>query len=898
MLKDLTRSASHLLATATTSLRLNRMLAGLLLPAALLALSGLTLTFVPIGQIPFWLPLAGLPLVLRLSPSQRLATLIIFILGASTLLVRHGLGQWPDGTIPRLAGVATAQSLLAAFVLAAATTRLGKMPLPGQYIAGILIAGVSSFAMAWSLTAPHQHIAMAALAWFAALALPSLAGLHLWHPAPIAPPEIRPKLLFWVPALLFTLFVQHQWPGQTGFLSAILMVGGIVGVPVPTARKLVALTALSSAYVQTAYLHGGEPAMALAWIEQTILLALSLHVLRIRKSRDTALGQLESEVQARTQQLHTINEALNEEIRHSRQAEERYQTAYRKLRALFDASPVPILVADKTLSLLQVNQAARTLLFGNGETPESLTRLLESAQQNTLLQHVRKVLGEPGSQRCMDLSVTTDDGKRLLRWTIAGYPDESSGHEAVILVGTDMTEVRDNQERLFYLAHYDPLTETANRRLLEERCRQTLKQIQRHGGRMALINLDLDHFKRINDSLGHDAGDQLLKTIAKRLKKALREEDTVSRLGGDEFVVVLHRVDGPSGAYKVAQNLLDAIREPVSLGNQTFTVSGSMGIALAPLDSMTYSGLLKCADMAMYAAKKAGRNRIALYAPHMNESLQAQMKLEQALQVAVEKQHFMLCYHPIVDITSHRIVALEALLRWKHPDGRLLAPREFLDTADNMGLLSHIADWALQNVCLQARLISHVAGQPVRVSLNVSARQIMEGSLLSAVSRALAMTRVDPRLIAIELKESSLASHPADVREALTSLKHMGVDVILDSFGDGLSNLAELVQLPFRAVKIGRRLVKALPGDELATTLVDTLITVAGKTGQLIMAEGIELPEQEAWFRERQVRLLQGYLYCKPVFQDDIAAFFRQNESGYLFRAGQYDLPLPARDTD
>ncbi|RMF19021.1 MAG: EAL domain-containing protein [Gammaproteobacteria bacterium] len=881
-------AAAHLAVTPLRSLAAQLPL--FVLPALLVLCAWLVLQPAPREQLAPWLPALLLPWLRRQRPQALWISICVYTLGTAVILfVQHWQGSLIHN-ITRLSILIAGLAAQPLFVLLLSRQPDFLKPISNQYGLGLLMTIMAATLVATGLQPDLSPSSDQVVGWIASMGLPFLAGFQLATPHRTPARHTVVALVLWALAMILTTLPAALHETQTSYLAAAVMMGSILYAPLELARKLCALTAIATAWLLAPDLTPPYAASVHVWFEPFMFLAISIYILHVRKERAQAFARLEDEVSARTEQLHSINQALHDEIRQSRMAEQRYQGAYRKLKALLDASPVPILVLSANLRLQQANQTAEKMLF-HGHMPDSMQALLSDEDAATLSSHARAILEGRARQRCIDLTMEGREGIRHIRWTLADYPGQDSDR-SLILVGNDLTEMRSNEERLFYLAHFDPLTETANRRLLEERCNQTLKHIQRSGGRMALINLDLDHFKRINDTLGHDAGDALLRVIAERLKRCLREEDTVCRLGGDEFVLLLNQVDGPKGARKVARHVLDAILEPVRLENQTLTISGSIGVAIAPQDGMTYSGLLKCADMAMYAAKKAGRNRIALYAPHMNDSLQAQLRLESALSEAVRHEGFTLLYHPVIDTETRRIVAFEALLRWRHPDGHLVPPRDFLDTADNMGLLPRIADWALINVCLQARMISHVAGQPIRVSMNVSTRQLADGRIVESLRRALTETHADPRLIAIELKESILASQKEKVSETLAAIHDQGVDLILDSFGDGLSNLADLVQLPLTAVKVGRRLVQRVPGDSTAETLIDTLIGIAGHTGLILMAEGIERKEQAMFFRQRKVKLLQGYLYSRPIAQDDIAGYIRENASGELPSESQYDLPL------
>ncbi len=625
------------------------------------------------------------------------------------------------------------------------------------------------------------------------------------------------------------------------------------------------------------------------------LTALYLITLLAQRRRlQTMLGLTEAK---HSQQWETINQELQDEIFIRQQAERSFRTSSRRYRALIEMAGSPIIVMDPDFTIRQWNGAAERLFGYQREDiigKNYVHCFVPAPHQDETAWKITKALEDKAGKECLEAEALTGDGRRhIMLWNINRVEDLEEQTTQAIVIGQEITDIRLTQERLHYLAHYDELTGAANRRLFEDRCRQAIKSAERGRHQVGLMHLDIDHFKRVNDTLGHAAGDLLLREIADRLRRCVRKEDTVARLGGDEFAVLLHQVSSAEGAEVVARNLLDAIVQPIQLPGQELVITTSLGLALAPSDGQDYDELLKNADMAMYRAKQAGRNNLQFYHREMNDDFARQLQLEQELRTALQEHQFRIHYQPVIDLESGRIVALEALLRWQHPTRGLLQPEDFLKIAESSGLLIQIGAWVLMHSCLQGRAVQVMSEHPVQICVNLSQRQFHHPDLLKLLTEILKETRFDPHFLALEINETSIVTQPEESIQTLRALTRLGLALTLDSFGSGFMSLIHLARFPISTVKIGRHFIRGIPDQENKVAVTETLLTIAHKMGLRVIAEGIEHPEQEAFFRAHQCRYLQGYLYARPVPHTALPDLFHGTRQGYLdLTARQIGLPL------
>ena len=433
--------------------------------------------------------------------------------------------------------------------------------------------------------------------------------------------------------------------------------------------------------------------------------------------------------------------------------------------------------------------------------------------------------------------------------------------------------------QLRHLATHDSLTGLPNRVLLEDRVTQAVAHADRDRTQFAVILLDLDRFKLVNDSLGHRAGDELLKAVAERLTTVARSADTVARLGGDEFVLVVSPVATTAEAERIAQRALAAVAQPVRIGDVDVHTSPSIGIAFYPADGMTSETLFAHADAAMYCAKQRGRNNIQVFASEMNAATQHRVKLESDLHAALAGGQFELHYQPKVVTATGKIQGVEALIRWRHPERGLIPPAEFIPLAEETGLIGAIGEWVVREACRQAKAWQRAGLPPVRVAVNLSASQFRLGSLVDTIRSALAAVDLAPQSLEVELTESAVMSDPEESVAILEQLSQMGVIVSVDDFGTGYSSMSYLRRFPIDKLKIDRAFISEIMSRPDDVSIVRAIISLAHSLRLKVVAEGVETPEQLNLLRTLGCDQYQGYHFSAALRPDDFEQLLRKSLS-------------------
>lgn len=428
------------------------------------------------------------------------------------------------------------------------------------------------------------------------------------------------------------------------------------------------------------------------------------------------------------------------------------------------------------------------------------------------------------------------------------------------------------EDRLVHQSLHDPLTGLANRVLFRERVQHALTRVARGDG-VSVLFLDLDHFKSVNDSLGHAEGDRLLETIARRLLQATRGCDTVARLGGDEFGILLEGLTGEEEALTVISRVQDALGRPIALRGRELTVSGSIGLAGAE-PGQDVVEVLRNADLAMYHAKAAGRGGYKVFEKGMHAAVLERLELECDLRSALERDELRLLYQPIVDLESSRLLGVEALLRWQHPTRGMLTPNYFIQLAEETGLIVPIGRWALAEACRQAREweLTSSDGQPITMSVNISGRQLVEASLVSDVAATLRTTGLDPSLLKLELTESILMRDTEQTLATLHNLKALGIHLAIDDFGTGYSSLSYLQRFPIDTLKIDKAFIDGVARGGSDAALARTIVSLAGLLELSTVAEGVEGDDQRAHLLELGCVRAQGYLFARPLVAGEVTA--------------------------
>nr|MDJ0621396.1 EAL domain-containing protein [Desulfocapsaceae bacterium] len=451
------------------------------------------------------------------------------------------------------------------------------------------------------------------------------------------------------------------------------------------------------------------------------------------------------------------------------------------------------------------------------------------------------------------------------------YPVEArfqiSTNDTPIIVATvyDITERKEWEKKLIYQANYDQLTGLLNRHYMQSYMSSVFARARRYQHKVALLFMDIDNFKDINDSLGHDTGDEILVKTAKRINSVLRETDTPARTGGDEFTILIEQVKEISHAEVVAKKLIDIFAEPFIVQDRQVHATASIGISIYPDDGTTHDQLMQYADIAMYQAKDDGRNNYRFFSLQMRKLSEEQMMLASHLRYALANDEFFLLYQPKIDLTTSRITGAEALIRWQNPTLGEVSPRVFIPLAEKMGLIKDIGCWVLKEACREAYAWNNLSGEKLQVSVNVSPQQFRTGSLLEDVDLALRLSGLASSELELEITESLLLYDSKDQLEMLRTLNTRGIDLALDDFGTGYSSLSYLKRFPVKVLKIDRSFIHDLMENENSKALVEAIIAMAKSLKLDMVAEGVESEEQLAFLRKNDVMIAQGFYFSPPI---------------------------------
>ena len=554
-------------------------------------------------------------------------------------------------------------------------------------------------------------------------------------------------------------------------------------------------------------------------------------------------------------------------------------TALKEQEALFrvtmNAAQVGIFVVQNAVFCF----ANDFLLNAFGYTAEELINnlspidLVVPEQRAMLLEQMRRrAAGEPGE--AYEIAALRKDGSSFPA-RIVGTPAIVGGLPASVGTLVDISEHKAAEKKIRELADFDVLTGLPNRRLLHDRFAQMIAAAERDGSELALIFLDLDHFKRINDSLGHSVGDELLCAVSERLGTVIRKVDTLARLGGDEFIFALPGISAAAAA-EIARRLLDVCAVPFTIGGHELTITPSLGISLYPRDGKDLEALLRNADAAMYKAKEVGRNAFQFYSSEMNTATLEHLLMESSLRRALTNREFILHYQPLVCLNSGRIVGAEALIRWLHPELGLIMPDRFIKVAEDTGLINPLGDWVLFAASRQAMCWQADGLPAVRMAVNVAPVQFRQAGFVAEVAGVLAATGLAANLLELELTERTVM-HDAEINlGTLSALNRMGVELALDDFGTGYSSLAYLKRFPVGKLKIDRSFVRDLEHDQDDRAIASTIVLMGHNLRLRVLAEGVETAEQLELLRKMGCDMAQGFYFSRAVPAEAMAIMLRE----------------------
>jgi diguanylate cyclase (GGDEF)-like protein/PAS domain S-box-containing protein len=587
---------------------------------------------------------------------------------------------------------------------------------------------------------------------------------------------------------------------------------------------------------------------------------------RAEAALEDARMDLERRVEERTLELAFINNQLQNEIAERSAIEQHLRTEEARFRDLSEMSSDWFWEMDADLRFTEMSgglihtklNPSRTLGKYRWELP------IVGVTPEQWAEH-KRVLQAHEPFRDFVYQMETKPGE--LHWfAISGKPIFEDGvFQGYRGTGSDITERRQAEQKIEFLAYHDPLTGLPNRVLLQDRLQQALALAERNGTGLALVFLDLDNFKKINDSLGHAAGDVLLQEVALRLKRCVRDTDTISRQGGDEFVLILRDLHGAEGSLPVLTKIMETLQEPVRCEGNELSTSASIGVALYPQDGRDFETLRKKADMAMYRAKEAGRNTYRFFDEAMDDEAVEHLLMRSGLRRALERHEFVLHYQPQIDLATGQVIGAEALLRWQHPEYGLVPPGRFIPVAEESGLIVAIGEWVLHEACRQAAAWQRAGLPPLVLAVNLSAVQFRRGSVEETVLRALAASELRPEYLELELTETILIQNVEQVMASVRRLKQLGVKLSIDDFGTGYSSLSYLKRFDIDKLKIDQSFIRDLASDPDDAAIVRAIIQMAHSLDVRAIAEGVETPDMLRQLRAFGCDEAQGYHFARPM---------------------------------
>ena len=588
----------------------------------------------------------------------------------------------------------------------------------------------------------------------------------------------------------------------------------------------------------------------------------------VRKNAEEDLriahDQLEIRVEERTSEL-------TEEIGVRRKAEEKLRLAAEVIANLTEA----VVIVDKRFRTTAINPAFSSITgYYEADVLGKIPPFYKSLRKDKdLFERMWKEINHHGRWEGEYWHKKKNGEEIAVRLSVSVITDDEGKDLQFAAVLTDITKRKQDEERIYYQANYDALTDLPNRALFHDRLNQGLATMSRLERKLGLLFIDLDGFKLVNDTLGHDIGDLLLQETAVRLSTCIRSGDTVARLGGDEFTVIMPSLLDPKHAPLLAQRILDTLTKPYNLKGHESFISGSIGVTIFPDDALEANELIKNADSAMYRAKEQGKANFQFFTPDMNADVKERLVLKNGLSKALENGEFQLHYQPKLDIQTNTITGVEALMRWQSPEQGLISPVKFIPVLEETGMVVEVGEWALWTACEQHKAWLAVGMPPIRIAVNLSARQLREVSFVPMMERVLKESGVKPECLEIEITESMLMTDSAKAIVSLGELHEMGLHLAMDDFGTGYSSLSYLKKFPIDTIKIDRSFVADIATNEDDAEIIKTIISMGRTLNRKVVAEGVETSRQLSILKKYQCDEIQGYYFCKPQAAEMLTEF-------------------------
>jgi diguanylate cyclase (GGDEF)-like protein len=575
--------------------------------------------------------------------------------------------------------------------------------------------------------------------------------------------------------------------------------------------------------------------------------------------------------------------------------EERYRNLSNFTTSVFETAPFSIIEADLNGVIRAMNGAAekltgykRTELVGSASMtslhdPRELSRRSDDGPDPGSSVDGFKVLAARASHGEVDerewTYVRRDGSTFPVHLAVTAVRDAGGEVTGFVAIASDISERKQMMTYLSHMASHDQLTGLPGRTLLRERIAEAIERAMLHNRKVAVFVIDLDHFKRMNDSMGHRSGDEVLVGMAERMRQSLRRSDTLGRLGGDEFVVVMPHIGNVPDVERCAQRLVDRVANTAMVGDMEVNLTASVGVCIYPDFAQDVDSLLERADAAMYAAKESGRGQYQMFAEAMLKASQERMSMDTALRHALAREEMFLHYQPIVSLTTGRVVGMEALLRWLHPKQGMIPPATFIPLAEETGQIIPIGEWAMKRACLQAKQLSQELGMELSISVNLSPRQFEQANLLQVIEEALAESGLPAKELQVELTENTLMINSASNLEKLQQIRKLGARVAIDDFGTGFCSFSYLLQYPVDRLKIDQSFVLKSDTEPNAATVVRTIVAMSHHLGIKVIAEGVETMEHLSFLAKRNCDEAQGYYFARPVaasaFRETVEAIHR-----------------------